>query len=189
MKTYSAAFEHEAVPYPEQRLETREECNGDRVRKKEKQIEESGEWKREGEHYQMHGHHGVVPEGTFAGLHSCLQKPQGSCNRENMKRFNPLSAKASFQLWYPGGQRLKVISFSWSGVKSPSKCFSNTEPTKIIASRDKKRCNASVQWARSVHSSLLRLSDQHRKCHGWLLFFAFPALQPDRPAAVHSRTP
>ena len=51
---------------------------------------------------------------------------------------NPLSAKASFQLWHPGGQRLKVISFSWSGVKSLSKCFSNREPTKIIASRDKK---------------------------------------------------
>ena len=39
-------------------------------------------------------------------------------------QFNPLSAKLSFQVWYPGGQRLKVISFSWSGVKSPSKCFS-----------------------------------------------------------------
>ena len=26
--------------------------------------------------------------------------------------INPLSAKQSFQLWYPGGQRLKVISFS-----------------------------------------------------------------------------
>ena len=26
--------------------------------------------------------------------------------------LNPLSAKQSFQLWYPGGQRLKVISFS-----------------------------------------------------------------------------
>ena len=25
---------------------------------------------------------------------------------------NPFSAKQSFQLWYPGGQRLKVISFS-----------------------------------------------------------------------------
>ena len=101
---------------------------------------------------------------------------------------NPLSAKPSFQLWYPGGQRLKVISFSWSWVKSPSKCFSNTEPTTIIASRDeKKRCNASVQWTRSVHSSSLRLSDQHRKSHGWLLFFAVPALQPDRPAAVHPR--
>ena len=73
------------------------------------------------------------------------------------------------------------------GVKSPSKCFSNKEPTTIIASRDKKRCNASVQWSRSVHSSSLRLSDQHRKCHGWLLFFAVPALQPDRPAAVHPR--
>ena len=99
--------------------------------------------------------------------------------------INPLSAKPSFQLWYPGGQRLKVISFSWSGVKSLSKCFSNTEPTTIIASRDEKRCNASVQWTRSVHLSSLRLSDQHRKCHGWLLFFAVPALQPDRPAAVH----
>ena len=70
------------------------------------------------------------------------------------RKLNPLSAKPSFQLWYPGGQRLKVISFSWSGVKSPSKCFSNTEPTTIIASRDKKRCNASVQWTRSVHSTL-----------------------------------
>ena len=87
--------------------------------------------------------------------------------------FNP-SAKPSFQHWYPGGQRLKVISFSWSGVKSPSKCLSNTEPTTIIASRDEKRCNASVQWTRSVHSSSLRPSDQHRKCHGWLPFFAFP---------------
>ena len=26
--------------------------------------------------------------------------------------INPLSAKLSFQVWYPGGQRLKVISFS-----------------------------------------------------------------------------
>ena len=52
--------------------------------------------------------------------------------------LNPLSAKASFQLWHPGGQRLKVISFSWSAEKSSSRCFSNTEPTKIIASRDKK---------------------------------------------------
>ena len=103
------------------------------------------------------------------------------------RMFNPLSAKPSFQLWHPGGQRLKVISFSWSGVKLPSKCFSNTEPITIIASRDEKRCNASVQWTRSVHSSSLRLSDQHRKCHGWLLFFAVPALQPDRPAAVHPR--
>ena len=58
------------------------------------------------------------------------------------RTLNPLSAKPSFQLWYPGGQRLKVISFSWSWVKSPSKCFSNTEPTTIIASRDEKRCNA-----------------------------------------------
>ena len=97
-----------------------------------------------------------------------------------------MSAKLSFQLWYPGGQRLKMISFSWSGVKSPSKCFSNTEPTAIIASRDEKRCNASVQWTRSVHSSSLRLSDQHRKCHGWLLFFAVPALQPGRPVSCTS---
>ena len=28
--------------------------------------------------------------------------------------LNLLGAKQSFQLWYPGGQRLKVISFSWS---------------------------------------------------------------------------
>ena len=27
---------------------------------------------------------------------------------------------------------------------------------------------------RSVHSSSLRLGDQHRKCHGWLLLFALP---------------
>ena len=101
--------------------------------------------------------------------------------------INPLSAKPSFHLWYPGGQRLKMISFSWSWVKSPSKCFSNTKPTTIIASRDEKRCHAPVQWARSVQSGSLRVSDQHRKCHGWLLFFAFPALQPDRPAAVHPR--
>ena len=39
-----------------------------------------------------------------------------------------------------------------------------------------------------MHSSSLRLGDQHRKRHGWLLFFAVPALQPDRPAAVHPRT-
>ena len=94
-----------------------------------------------------------------------------------LRFFNPLSAKPSFQLWYPGGQRLKVISFSWFWVKSPSKCFSNTEPTTIIASRDEKRCNAPVQRTRLVHSSSLRLSDQYRKCHGWLLFFAFPTLQ------------
>ena len=60
--------------------------------------------------------------------------------------FNPLSAKVSFQVWYPGGQRLKVISFSWAGVKPPSKCFSHTEPTTITASRDEKRCYAAVQW-------------------------------------------
>ena len=94
--------------------------------------------------------------------------------------FNPLSAKQSFQLWYPGGQRLKVISFSWFWVKSPSKCFSNAEPTTIIASRDEKRCNASVQWTRLVHSRSLRLGDQHRKCHGWLLFFAVADLHPDQ---------
>ena len=102
--------------------------------------------------------------------------------------INPSSAKPSFQVWYPGGQRLKVISFSWSQVKSPSKCFSNTEPTTIIASRDEKRCNASVQWTRSVHSTPLRLSDQHRKCHGWLLFFAFTALHPDCSAAASTST-
>ena len=39
-----------------------------------------------------------------------------------------------------------------------------------------------------VHSSSLRLSDQYRKCHGWLLFFAFPALQPDCPAASCTTT-
>ena len=101
------------------------------------------------------------------------------------RKRNPLSAKLNFQLWYPGGQMqgLKVISFSWSGVKSPSKWFSSTEPRKIIASRDKKkRCNAPVQWTRSVHSSSFRLGDQHRKCHGWLLFFAFSTLQPNQPA-------
>ena len=92
-----------------------------------------------------------------------------------------------FSFGTPVANVWKWSFFSWSWVKSPSKCFSNTEPTTIIASRDEKRCNASVQWTRSVHSSSLRLSDQHRKCHGWLLFFAVPALQPDRPAAVHPR--
>ena len=73
-----------------------------------------------------------------------------------------------------------MIYFFWSWVKSPSKCFSNTEPTTIIESRDEKRCNASVQWTKLVHSRSLRLRDQHRKCHGWLLFFAVPDLQPDQ---------
>ena len=96
--------------------------------------------------------------------------------------------KHTFQLWYPGGQRSKVISFSWSWVKSPSNCFSNAEPSTIIASRDEKRCNASVQWTRLVHSRSLRLGDQHRKCHGWLLFFAVPDLHPDQRAAVQPHT-
>ena len=48
--------------------------------------------------------------------------------RAEEPHLNPLSAKQSFQLWYPGGQRLKMISFSWSGVKSPSTSSSNTEP-------------------------------------------------------------
>ena len=101
------------------------------------------------------------------------------CNRRNFRAWlNLVSAELSFQLWYPGGQRFKGISFSWSRVDSSSKCFSNTEPTTIIASRDEKRCNTSVQWTRLVHS--LRLGDQHWKCHGWLLFFAFCALQSDR---------
>ena len=109
-------------------------------------------------------------------------------NARNVNGFNPLGAKQSFQLWYPGGQRLKVISFSWSCVKSPSKCFSNAEPTTIIASRDEKRWCASVQWTRLVHSRSLRLGDQHRKCHGWLLFFAVPDLQPDTRATVQPHT-
>ena len=50
----------------------------------------------------------------------------------------------------------------------------------IIASRDEKRCNASVHCTRLVDPSSLRFVDQHRKCLGWLLFFAVPALQPDR---------
>ena len=51
-----------------------------------------------------------------------------------------------------------------------------------VASRDEKRFNASVhvQWTRLVHSRSLRLRDQHRKCHGWLHFFAVPDLQPDQ---------
>ena len=64
-----------------------------------------------------------------------------------------VSAKQSFQLWYPGGQRWKWILFLDLWVKWPSKCFSNTESTTIIASRDEKRCNTSVQWTRLVHSS------------------------------------
>ena len=66
--------------------------------------------------------------------------------------LSPLSARLSFQVWYLGGQRLEV-SFSWSGVKSSSKCFSNTKPTTINASPDEKRFNTAVQWTRSVHSS------------------------------------
>ena len=111
--------------------------------------------------------------------------PEQPGRKNSIKKvINPLSAKQSFQLWYPGGQRLKVISFSWFWVKSPSKCFSNAEPTTIIASRDEKRCNASVQWTRLVYSRSLRLGDQHRKCHGWLLFFAVPNLHPHQRAAV-----
>ena len=123
----------------------------------------------------------------FFLYHGAKKSKMTKNSNQGGSRLDPLSAKPSFQLWYPGGQRWKVISFSWSGVKSPSKCFSNTEPTTIIASRDEKRCNAPVQRTRLVHSSSLRLSDQYRKCHGRLLFFAFPALQPDRPAAVHLR--
>ena len=108
--------------------------------------------------------------------------------KKRKNALNPLGAKQSFQLWYPGGQRLKVISFSWSWVNSPSKCFSNAQPTTIIASRDEKRCNASVQWTRLVHSRSLRLGDQHRKCHGWLLFFAVPDLQPGQRATVQPHT-
>ena len=118
----------------------------------------------------------VCPPGTFQDQ-DCATKDNTCCWKVC---FNPLCAKQSFQLWYPGGQRLKVISFSWSWVKSPSKCFSYAEPTTIIASRDEKRCNASVQWTRLVHSRSLRLRDQHRKCHGWLLFFVVPDLQPDQ---------
>ena len=83
-----------------------------------------------------------------------------ACTLTYKTNLNPLSAKQSFRsdhLWYPmaSGQRLKVISFPWSWVKWPSKCFSNTESTTIIASRDEKWCNASVQWTRLVHSSSL----------------------------------
>ena len=130
--------------------------------------------------HQIH----VLPQlpdvGMFSFWHGCWKVKTQILPWTSNKRtilvihhVHPLSAKPSCQLWYPGGQRLKTISFSWSGVKSPSKCFSNTGPTAIIASRDEKRCNAPVQWTRSVHSSSLRLSDQHRKCPGWLLFFAF----------------
>ena len=46
------------------------------------------------------------------------RQPPGDTERELLSMpvrlggFNPLSAKPSFQLWYPGGQRLKVIFFS-----------------------------------------------------------------------------
>ena len=56
-----------------------------------------------------------------------------------------ITKRKETQLWYPGGQRLKVISFSRFGVKSPSTCFSYTEPTTIIASRDEKPDNTSLQ--------------------------------------------
>ena len=57
---------------------------------------------------KMHGRHYFSPQ------------PNGATNHWKAWQctFNPLRAKTSFQLWYPGGQRLKVISFSWSGVKS-----------------------------------------------------------------------
>ena len=38
-------------------------------------------------------------------------REQKKKNTISVDTFNPLSAKQSFQLWYPGGQRLKVISF------------------------------------------------------------------------------
>ena len=104
-------------------------------------------------------------------------------------RFNPLSAKLSFQVWYPGGQRLKVISFSWSGVKSPSKCFSNTESTTIIASRDEKRCYAAVQWNQIGALKFVTLRWPTPEVSRMTASLRSPpALQPDRPAAVRQRT-
>ena len=84
--------------------------------------------------------------------------------------INPLSAKLSFQLWYPDGQRLKVISLSWSGVKSPSKCFSNTEPTTIIASRVEKPYSAFRQkfpklWTSVAHSFLQQIAQNKNWAH------------------------
>ena len=67
--------------------------------------------------------------------------------------INARVRKPSFQLWYPGGQRLKVISFSLSGVKTPSKCFSTTEPTTIIASRDENGAmplSSEAEWCTEV---------------------------------------
>ena len=66
-------------------------------------------------------------------------------------------------------------------------CSSNTLPTKI-ASRDKKRCNASVHGTRLVHESSSRYANQHRKCNGSLFSSLVPTLQPHRLAAKRNST-
>ena len=74
-------------------------------------------------------------------------------------------------------------------LKPPSKCFSKKKkPTTIIASRDEKTYNAFLNLTRLVHSSSFPLADQHRIYHGSVSFFAVPAAQPDRPAAVYPGT-
>ena len=53
----------------------------------------------------------VFPQSAEGEFNTNKTLLKGAFNT-NKTLLNPLSAKASFQLWYPGGQRLKVISFS-----------------------------------------------------------------------------
>ena len=59
-----------------------------------------------------------VPQATYyhCSSHQLNLALSKACTVDEIHRMvdslNPLSAKPSFQLWYPGGQRLKVISFS-----------------------------------------------------------------------------
>ena len=96
-------------------------------------------------------------------------------------------------LVYPGGQRLKVISFHliWARKILPSTVtFPTQNQQMIIASRDKKRCHASVQMSsdfsalKFVTTSMINTGNVTDDCFSSL----FPALQPDRLAAVHPRS-
>ena len=57
---------------------------------------------RRKEHFSRNMHHRIALQ---VGL-------SGKILIQYISTFNPLSAKPSFQLWYPGGQRLKVNFFS-----------------------------------------------------------------------------
>ena len=103
--------------------------------------------------------------------------------------FNKLSAKLSFQLWYPGGKCLKVISLSWSWLKSPSKCFSNKKPSTIInfhhVTRNRTAPLASkTNWCTQVRYTRWPTLEMSRMT----AFLRCPPLQSNRPAAVHPRT-